>query len=142
MPASEGPELIGLASAANQTKRLCCRYGFRFVNGPVVASSRSVSEVRDPRGSPATRIRKTQGTGNPAFPAPLFRFGLPRMSLRQTVQERRIGSAIVEIGSMHIICPHCSTSYALDSATLGQAGRTVRCSRCKEVWLAGPEDAT
>src|SRR5216684_4466257 len=42
---------------------------------------------------------------------------------------------------MHIICPHCTTSYAIDLATLGAAGRTVRCSRCKEVWLARPEDA-
>ena len=42
---------------------------------------------------------------------------------------------------MHIICPHCTTSYALNPATLGAAGRTVRCSRCKEVWLARPEDA-
>src|ERR1700761_8870516 len=42
---------------------------------------------------------------------------------------------------MHISCPHCSTSYAIDLATLGGAGRTVRCSRCKEVWLARPEDA-
>jgi predicted Zn finger-like uncharacterized protein len=42
---------------------------------------------------------------------------------------------------MHIICPHCSTSYAIHLATLGAAGRTVRCSRCKEVWLARPEDA-
>ena len=42
---------------------------------------------------------------------------------------------------MHIICPHCTTSYAIDLATLGAAGRTVRCSRCKEVWLAQPEDA-
>jgi len=41
---------------------------------------------------------------------------------------------------MHIICPHCTTSYAIDLATLGVAGRTVRCSRCKEVWLARPED--
>ena len=43
---------------------------------------------------------------------------------------------------MHIICPHCTTSYAIDLATLGAFGRTVRCSRCKEVWLARPEDAT
>ena len=43
---------------------------------------------------------------------------------------------------MHIVCPHCTTSYAIDLATLGAAGRTVRCSRCKEVWLARPEDAT
>jgi predicted Zn finger-like uncharacterized protein len=48
---------------------------------------------------------------------------------------------MVEIGSMHIVCPHCTTSYAIDVATLGAAGRTVRCSRCKEVWLARPEDA-
>ena len=42
---------------------------------------------------------------------------------------------------MHIICPHCTTSYDINLATLGAAGRTVRCSRCKEVWLARPEDA-
>jgi predicted Zn finger-like uncharacterized protein len=42
---------------------------------------------------------------------------------------------------MHIVCPQCTTSYAIDLATLGGAGRTVRCSRCKEVWLARPEDA-
>jgi len=42
---------------------------------------------------------------------------------------------------MHIVCPHCSKSYAIDPATLGTAGRTVRCSRCKEVWLAHQEDA-
>lgn len=42
---------------------------------------------------------------------------------------------------MFIVCPHCTTSYAIDLATLGATGRTVRCSRCKEVWLAHPEDA-
>ena len=42
---------------------------------------------------------------------------------------------------MHIICPHCTTSYAINPATLGAGGRNVRCSRCKEVWLARPEDA-
>ena len=41
---------------------------------------------------------------------------------------------------MHIVCPHCTTSYAINLATLGTGGRTVRCSRCKEVWLARPED--
>src|ERR1700741_623259 len=48
---------------------------------------------------------------------------------------------MVEIGSMHIICPHCTTSYAICLATLGAAARTVRCSRCREVGLAQPEDA-
>ena len=42
---------------------------------------------------------------------------------------------------MHIVCPHCTTSYAINPATLGDAGRSVRCARCKEVWLARPEDA-
>jgi predicted Zn finger-like uncharacterized protein len=42
---------------------------------------------------------------------------------------------------MHIVCPHCTTSYAIDPSTLGEVGRTVRCSRCKEVWLARAEDA-
>ena len=40
-----------------------------------------------------------------------------------------------------IICPHCSTSYGIDPAKLGEAGRTVRCSRCKETWLARASDA-
>jgi predicted Zn finger-like uncharacterized protein len=52
-----------------------------------------------------------------------------------------MGSVIFGDSLMHIICPHCTTSYAIDPATLGAAGRTVRCSRCKEVWLARPEDA-
>jgi len=42
---------------------------------------------------------------------------------------------------MQIVCPHCSTSYGINPAALGETGRTVRCSRCKEVWLARPEDA-
>jgi predicted Zn finger-like uncharacterized protein len=42
---------------------------------------------------------------------------------------------------MHIVCPHCTTSYAINPATLGPGGRTVRCSRCKETWLARSEDA-
>jgi predicted Zn finger-like uncharacterized protein len=58
-----------------------------------------------------------------------------------TVALYHSGSVIVAIGSMHIICPHCTTSYAIGLATLGASGRTVRCSRCKEVWLARPEDA-
>jgi len=42
---------------------------------------------------------------------------------------------------MHIVCPHCTTSFAINPAALGAAGRNVRCSRCKETWLARPEDA-
>ena len=43
---------------------------------------------------------------------------------------------------MHIICPHCTTFYGIDSSALGKEGRTVRCSRCKEVWLARSDDMT
>jgi predicted Zn finger-like uncharacterized protein len=42
---------------------------------------------------------------------------------------------------MHIVCPNCTTSFAINPAALGAAGRTVRCSRCKLTWLARPEDA-
>jgi predicted Zn finger-like uncharacterized protein len=44
-------------------------------------------------------------------------------------------------GSMHIVCPHCTTSYAINLASLGENGRTVRCARCKETWVARPEEA-
>lgn len=42
---------------------------------------------------------------------------------------------------MQIICPHCTTSYAVDPAKFGYGGRTVRCARCHETWLARPEGA-
>ncbi|HZD91254.1 MAG TPA: MJ0042-type zinc finger domain-containing protein [Pseudolabrys sp.] len=38
---------------------------------------------------------------------------------------------------MLIVCPNCATSYMIDQATLGPAGRTVRCARCKSTWFAG-----
>ena len=37
---------------------------------------------------------------------------------------------------MLIACPNCSTSYAIDPASLGEVGRTVRCARCKTTWFA------
>src|SRR5262245_42468669 len=41
---------------------------------------------------------------------------------------------------MLIVCPNCSTSYAIDPTSLGSAGRTVRCARCKTSWFAeGPK---
>ena len=43
---------------------------------------------------------------------------------------------------MLIVCPSCATSYQVDQASLGPAGRMVRCARCKVTWLAGqPETA-
>jgi predicted Zn finger-like uncharacterized protein len=44
---------------------------------------------------------------------------------------------------MLIACPNCSTSYMIDPASLGEAGRTVRCARCKTTWFASkPEMAS
>jgi predicted Zn finger-like uncharacterized protein len=37
---------------------------------------------------------------------------------------------------MLIVCPSCATSYMIDPASLGPAGRTVRCARCKATWFA------
>src|SRR5476651_1643277 len=39
--------------------------------------------------------------------------------------------------AMLIVCPSCSTSYLIDPASVGPAGRTVRCARCKMTWFAG-----
>ncbi|WP_424628131.1 MJ0042-type zinc finger domain-containing protein [Bradyrhizobium sp. SYSU BS000235] len=41
---------------------------------------------------------------------------------------------------MHIVCPHCTTSYAVDAANFTDAGRRVRCARCGEVWVAKPQE--
>jgi predicted Zn finger-like uncharacterized protein len=39
---------------------------------------------------------------------------------------------------MQIDCPHCDTAYDVRDEALKPAGRTVRCARCKETWLALP----
>lgn len=42
---------------------------------------------------------------------------------------------------MLIVCPNCTTSYTVDQAAIGAAGRTVRCARCKTTWFAGGPQA-
>jgi predicted Zn finger-like uncharacterized protein len=37
---------------------------------------------------------------------------------------------------MMIVCPSCATSYMIDPASLGPAGRMVRCARCQTTWFA------
>jgi predicted Zn finger-like uncharacterized protein len=39
--------------------------------------------------------------------------------------------------AMLIVCPSCATSYMIDPAALGPAGRMARCARCKVTWFAG-----
>jgi predicted Zn finger-like uncharacterized protein len=40
---------------------------------------------------------------------------------------------------MQITCPNCSTSYQVTAASIGAAGRSVRCVRCKNKWFVSPQ---
>jgi predicted Zn finger-like uncharacterized protein len=42
---------------------------------------------------------------------------------------------------MLIVCPTCAMAYQVKLATLGEAGRTVRCTNCKNTWFATPGSA-
>lgn len=37
---------------------------------------------------------------------------------------------------MLIVCPTCTTTYQIQPAALGEAGRSVRCTKCKNTWFA------
>jgi predicted Zn finger-like uncharacterized protein len=39
---------------------------------------------------------------------------------------------------MLITCPNCQSSYTVADTALGEKGRSVRCTKCKEVWHATP----
>jgi predicted Zn finger-like uncharacterized protein len=41
---------------------------------------------------------------------------------------------------MLIVCPACTTAYRIELSTLGAAGRTVRCARCRATWFASVPD--
>ena len=41
--------------------------------------------------------------------------------------------------AMLIVCPTCATSYQIEPAALGAAGRSVRCAHCKNTWFATAE---
>jgi predicted Zn finger-like uncharacterized protein len=40
---------------------------------------------------------------------------------------------------MLIVCPTCAMTYQLEPAALGPAGRSVRCTQCKNTWFATQE---
>src|SRR6266542_5857822 len=40
---------------------------------------------------------------------------------------------------MLIVCPTCATTYQIQLAALGAAGRSVRCSHCKNTWFAAAD---
>jgi predicted Zn finger-like uncharacterized protein len=40
---------------------------------------------------------------------------------------------------MLIVCPTCATTYQIQLANLGAAGRSVRCTKCKNTWFATPD---
>src|SRR5262249_549820 len=37
---------------------------------------------------------------------------------------------------MQIVCPNCTTAYDVPAAKFGGEGRSVRCARCRTVWMA------
>jgi predicted Zn finger-like uncharacterized protein len=39
---------------------------------------------------------------------------------------------------MKLVCPNCATSYEVATASIGEAGRSVRCVRCHAIWFASP----
>ncbi len=41
---------------------------------------------------------------------------------------------------MLILCPSCATSYNVAPSSIGSAGRSVRCVRCRNLWFALPPD--
>ncbi len=42
---------------------------------------------------------------------------------------------------MQIVCPNCQTTYQVDPFTVGPAGRSVRCARCRTVWFVASSTA-
>ncbi len=42
---------------------------------------------------------------------------------------------------MLIACPSCATTYQIELAALGPAGRSVRCSHCRNTWFATQGEA-
>jgi len=43
---------------------------------------------------------------------------------------------------MEIICPYCETSYRIAPESLGDSGRSVRCTSCHNVWFVGSSPET
>lgn len=41
---------------------------------------------------------------------------------------------------MIVTCPKCSSRFLLSAQTLGEEGKKVRCSRCKNVWQQEPDE--
>lgn len=46
-------------------------------------------------------------------------------------------SVVWHFGRMRIVCPSCSAAYDVADSLL-TPGRTVRCARCSEAWVARP----
>jgi predicted Zn finger-like uncharacterized protein len=42
---------------------------------------------------------------------------------------------------MQIVCPNCATAYQVEPSSVGPAGRSVRCARCRSVWFAASTQA-
>ena len=56
-----------------------------------------------------------------------------------SLTDRCYGSPSPVSHAMLIVCPTCATTYKITLAALGAAGRSVRCSQCKNTWFATAE---
>src|SRR5436853_3842563 len=52
-----------------------------------------------------------------------------------SLTDRCYGFLVPHERPMLIVCPTCATAYQIQLAALG-AGRSVRCSHCKNTWFA------
>src|SRR3954447_24620986 len=53
-----------------------------------------------------------------------------------SLTEGLLGFAESRERMMLIVCPTCATTYRIQPATLGAAGRARRCTKCKNAWFA------
>lgn len=47
---------------------------------------------------------------------------------------------IHQASSMYITCPECKSSFVVTPEQLGVSGRKVKCSKCKNIWHAQPQE--
>src|SRR5271154_5351918 len=86
-------------------KRFCVVYGFRFVNGRLVASSRPASEVCCPRLLPSGTNLGNEGHRQPQISGAVSRFGYPQRRDREHpgyFKSTAPASFLAESGSMQI----------------------------------------
>src|SRR5262245_40043410 len=63
--------------------------------------------------------------------------GSPDMVSASLTDRRYAWRSDIADSPMLIACPNCATSYQVEPSSLGNAGRSVRCVRCRHAWFVG-----